>query len=135
MKIVLDTNVFLVCISPKSKLNVILQSLVTGKLELLLTHDILLEYEEVFERHAGIPGAKYMIDVLFSLPKVTIINISYRWNLINSDADDNKFVDCAIAANADFIITEDKHFDVLRSIDFPVITPIGAMDFINQYLK
>lgn len=135
MNTVSDTNEFLMRISPKTKLNVILLPLITGKLELLLTHVIKMEYEEVFESHPGNSGTKYMIDVVFSLPKVTIININYRRNLTNSDADDNKFVDCAIAANANFIITEDKHFDVLHSIDFPVITPIGEMDFINQYLK
>ena len=31
----------------------------------------------------------------------------------------NKFVDCAIVANADFIVSEDSHFNVLKSIPFP----------------
>ena len=37
----------------------------------------------------------------------------FRFHLIIGDADDDKFADCAIAAEADFIITEDHHFDVM----------------------
>ena len=37
----------------------------------------------------------------------------YTFALIEADKDDNKFVDCAIAANAKCIVTEDvlKHID------------------------
>ncbi len=33
--------------------------------------------------------------------------------------DDNKFVDCAVAANASFIVSHDKDFNILKEIDFP----------------
>ena len=32
---------------------------------------------------------------------------------------DNKFVDCAIASNAELIVTNDAHFDILKTIEFP----------------
>jgi len=38
--------------------------------------------------------------------------------LIESDHDDDKFVDCAFAANATYIVSDDKHFDVLKEISF-----------------
>ncbi len=47
-------------------------------------------------------------------------------------ADDNKFVDCAIAANAHFIVTEDKHFKILSEIPFPKVNVISAKDFKKQ---
>ena len=58
-----------------------------------------------------------------------LIKEYYFWGLIKSDLDDNKFVDCALMANADFIVTEDKHFKVLKDIPFPVITVLGIEDF------
>ena len=58
----------------------------------------------------------------------------YRFQLIQTDLDDNKFVDCAIAANAKFIVTEDHHFDVLKDYSFPKVEVIGIELFMN-FLK
>ncbi|MCC5612945.1 hypothetical protein LC612_41225 [Nostoc sp. CHAB 5834] len=41
---------------------------------------------------------------------------------VKADPDDDKFVDCAFAANAHCIITNDRHFKVLRKRTFPQIT-------------
>jgi predicted nucleic acid-binding protein len=49
--------------------------------------------------------------------------------LIYVDEDDNKFVDCAVAANADFILTSDKHFRVLKDIPFPKVKVISLEEF------
>jgi predicted nucleic acid-binding protein len=49
--------------------------------------------------------------------------------LIKVDVDDNKFVDCAIAANSNAIVTEDKHFNTLKDIPFPVVQVIGIASF------
>jgi len=38
-----------------------------------------------------------------------------------ADPDDNKFVDCAVAGNAKYIVTEDSHYDVLKGLDFPKV--------------
>lgn len=56
----------------------------------------------------------------------------YNWNLISADKEDNKFSDCAIAAAADYIITEDSHFNILKQIDFPKMNIIGADDFMKM---
>jgi predicted nucleic acid-binding protein len=53
------------------------------------------------------------------------------FNLISVDPDDNKFVDCAVAANAKFVVTDDGHFDLLKQIDFPKVNIIGLDDFIR----
>ena len=53
----------------------------------------------------------------------------FEWNIVENDPDDNKFVDCAVAANADYIVTEDKHFNILKRISFPSITVINASQF------
>ena len=53
----------------------------------------------------------------------------YSWNLIAADPDDNKFADCALNAGADFIVTNDRHFNVLKNIDFPKINVIDLDTF------
>ena len=53
----------------------------------------------------------------------------YHFGLITEDPDDNKFVDCAIAADAELIVTNDKHFDVLRTVSWPKLTIIKLKEF------
>jgi len=55
--------------------------------------------------------------------------VKYKWNLITADPDDNKFVDCAVSANATYLVTNDRHFNVLRGIDFPIINVIDIDTF------
>jgi len=52
----------------------------------------------------------------------------------NSLKDDNKFVDCAVSANASCIVTNDRHFNVLRNIEFPKINPIDIHTFKSKVL-
>ena len=68
------------------------------------------------------------------LPNVKFIDPHYSFGLIKADDDDSKFVDCAIASNAIFIVTEDKHFKELENIPFPKVEVIGIDDFL-KYLK
>ena len=53
----------------------------------------------------------------------------FEWNVIESDPDDNKFFDCAVAASADFIVSEDKHFRILKRIAFPSVLTIRSVEF------
>jgi predicted nucleic acid-binding protein len=55
--------------------------------------------------------------------------VHYQLNLITADEDDNKFVDCAFAANADYIITHDHHFGILKTIAFPRIPILDIHQF------
>ena len=59
------------------------------------------------------------------------INKYYAWNLIEYDPDDNKFVDCAIAAHAKCIVTNDHHYDVLKTIPFPKVDVVRLVDFLK----
>ena len=43
----------------------------------------------------------------------------------------NKFVDCAISANAHYIVTNDHHYDVLKDIDFPKVNVVNIQQFLS----
>lgn len=128
MKIVLDTNLFLVCISRKSHLHWIFEKLISSEYTLYISTDIVTEYEEVITYHMGIDLAEYALNTILSLPNVIRVDVYYKWLLLQ-DMDDNKFVDCAIACNAHYLVSHDKHFKLLRSIDFPRILLINAAEF------
>jgi len=46
------------------------------------------------------------------------------------EPDDNKFVDCYIAAGAEYLITHDKHFDVLAAVPFPKVNVVRIDEFM-----
>jgi len=129
-KIVLDTNVLLVSISRKSKLHWIFQYLLEEKYILCVTTDILAEYAEIIEQQMGKVASESALGVLENLSNIEFITSYYKFNLLK-DADDNKFVDCAIASNADYIVTHDKDFNILKQISFPIVNIIDTIEFKN----
>jgi putative PIN family toxin of toxin-antitoxin system len=129
VKIVLDTNILLPSISRKSPLNWIFVSLLNEEYTLCVTTEILLEYTEVIERFFGSEVADNILEAIRNLPNLELVTAYYKWNLITEDPDDNKFVDCAIATNAKYIVSHDRHFNVLETIDFPNVEVISAIDF------
>ena len=66
---------------------------------------------------------------LENLPNLQLVTTYYRFQLLR-DEDDNKFADCAIAANADGIISHDRDFRVLTNIDFPKILVLDTTQFL-----
>lgn len=131
MRIVLDTNVLLVSFSDKSKFHKIIQNLTLGNFVLLLSNDIFFEYYEVTLRYYGEAVSLRFLEFIFNINFVEYISIYYKLNLISPDPDDNKFVDCAFAGNADYLVTDDSHFQELKKIDFPKINTISTEDFLK----
>ena len=131
--VVLDTNVLLVSISDKSPYHWIYKSLREGRYDLAVTTDIILEYEEIIGQHLGGDVASDVRDALTRYPNVVPVRRYYRWNLIEADPDDNKFADCAVASNADCLVTNDRHFDVLARIRYPRVTVLTPEAFKKQY--
>jgi putative PIN family toxin of toxin-antitoxin system len=131
--VVIDTNVLLVSISSKSKYHWLYRLILDKKITIAFTHDILTEYEEQLAKHWHPEVALNVTRSLTELSTAVLTNIYYNLNLIFEDEDDNKFVDCAFAANADFIITNDKHFNVLIDVEFPSI-PILSIDAFKNLL-
>lgn len=129
IRVVLDTNVLLVSISSKAPLRWVVDRLMNEDYILCVTTDILLEYEEIISRHMGEAVAQIVLESLENAPNVELITRYFKWNLIEADPDDNKFVDCAIAGNATFIVSEDRHFRILRTIDYPKVEVIGVEEF------
>ena len=131
LKVVLDTNVLLVSIPKKSKYRPIFEALINHKFELLVCNELLYEYYEIIARKTTQNIATNLVNLLMTLPNVSKHEIFYKWNLITVDYDDNKFVDCAISAQADFIVSNDNHFNVLQRIDFPTVKVISADEFLE----
>lgn len=130
-KIVLDTNCLIMALSSRNQYAEIWQKLVKGEYVLCVSNDILEEYEEVIARNISPKTAKIVLSFMQILPNIKFVDPHYSFGLIHADEDDNKFVDCAIACNAIFIVSEDRHFKELANIPFPKVDVIGIDDFIK----
>ncbi len=129
--IVLDTNVVISMLSRKLNFQNILFSLIDGDYNLFVTTEIILEYEEKINSFFNKNQTDTFMRLIDTLPNVHKIQSYYQLNIITADPSDNKFVDCAFSCNAEYIVTNDKHFNILKKIDFPKIRIITIEDFLK----
>lgn len=109
-RIVLDTNILISSIGRLSPFRWIFECIVQGEFVLCLSNDILLEYREVLARKTNQQVAENVTNFLLVSPFTKMVDIYFNFELIKADLSDNKFVDCAITANADYLVSNDKHF-------------------------
>ncbi len=131
MNIVLDTNCLLMSLSRRSQYYPVWRDFVDGKYTLCISNEILDEYEEILTQKVGPQIASNIIQALLDLPNTKMVQVYYHLHLITADPDDDKFVDCAFKANAKYIVTQDHHYDVLRSILFPKIEVVDIDEFLS----
>ncbi len=129
MNIVLDTNSLIMSIAPKSPYREVWDAFLKGDYNLCVSNDIIEEYSEVFARNISPRVSEAIVYAILTRPNVIRKDPHFSFGLIKADKDDNKFVDCAVAANAKCIVTEDNHFKILKSIPFPKVDVIGIDDF------
>ena len=110
--IVLDTNIIVSgLLKPASKEGRILVSTLAGKFKFFVSMPILEEYEGVLKRPKFNLTEQKVVKILDKIRKIAVF-ISPRVKLtIVDDEPDNRFLECAEAASADYLITGNKkHF-------------------------
>jgi putative PIN family toxin of toxin-antitoxin system len=135
MRVVLDSNVLVSSLGRKSHLKPIWDAFTRGSYQLIVSEDILKEYEEILQEHAAPGAAELVMEIFIESPDVIIQKVYYNWNAISIDPDDNKFFDIAAAADIDYLVTNDRHFDIVKTITFPKVNIITAEDFLNVLLQ
>ena len=138
MTVCLDTGVFLQMFGRRQPFYPILRALLDGWIILAVSTEILLEYEEITVSLSGAERWRDMeafLELLAQLHgNIRQMEPQYRFGVVVTDPDDNKFCDCAIAAEADYVITEDSHFDALKSAGYKP-QPITPDEFIRLHLS
>ena len=130
--VVLDTNCLLQSLSQRSQYYKVWEDFVMGRYVLCVSNEILEEYEEIISSHMSSLAARIAVETILRANNVVRVDAQFRFNLITADIDDNKFVDCAIIANADYIVSEDSHFNVLKSIPFPRVEVKRLREFYEE---
>lgn len=130
-RVVIDTNCLLVILPSKSPYHQVWTDFLEGRLEICVSTEVLYEYEEILSEKTSSYFADIIIKTLINRTNLIRVTPTWHFNLIEVDPDDNKFVDCAFAANASFIVSDDRHFDVLAKIDFPKISVMKLQQFLT----
>ena len=133
--VVLDTNCLIQALPSKSMFHKIWEDFMEGKYILCVSNEILNEYEEIITRYSSARVAKNVVDAIAHSPHTLYKESYFKFHLIIQDPDDNKFVDCALASNAEYIVSEDSHFKCLEHIPFPKLTVIDLETFLKDLNK
>ncbi|HVW16461.1 MAG TPA: putative toxin-antitoxin system toxin component, PIN family [Mucilaginibacter sp.] len=131
MKIVLDSNVLLVALGKKSKYRPIWNAFIDGEVQLIISDEIIFEYTEILQRFSAPGLAEIVLEIFIESPDIVLQQVYYNWNAIEADPDDNKFFDIAVAANADYLVTNDAHFNIVKGLNFPSIKVVSAKEFLD----
>jgi uncharacterized protein len=129
MKVVIDTNCWFAILPKDAVFHQIYWKMVANEFELVVSNEIIKEYEEIIRKHLKSVDCTAFIALLEIAQNVAYIEPSFRFKLIEADPDDNKFVDCAISGNAMYLVSDDRHFDILKKIPFPKVAIIRLKKF------
>jgi len=133
VRVVVDTNIVISMVGKKSPYRWLFDAIINGDLILCISNEILLEYNEILEKKNGAEVAENISNFLSVYPFVEQYQIHFNFNLIPNDEDDNKFADCYIVAQAQYLISNDKHFKVLKDLEFPEINIVTIEEFDEIY--
>ncbi len=130
-RIVIDTNCLIAILPSKSPYHKVWTDFLEQRLEICVSNEILMEYEEIISEKTSPAFAEAIIKTLINKPNFIRVYPTWRFGYIVTDPDDNKFVDCAICGRAELLVSNDKHFNVLKDIEFPHVRVLRIQDFVQ----
>ncbi len=135
-RLVIDTNVFVSSIIGKSFPHHVVNLVLARKVEILISTELLEEYSSVFNRPKFTKYPNFQAQAFSLINKLRRAGLVIQPNIslgILVDHDDNKFLDLAVTANADFLITGNtKHFPFGKFENTEIISP---QKYWNNYWK
>ncbi len=134
IRLVIDTNVFVSALISTKSIPALLLDEVGKKYTLFISKEILGEVEDVISRKKfGFTTQKINSAMEAILSFSEIINPGIKVDIIKSDPDDNKILECAIACNAQYIVSGDSHLLDLREYgSIKIINPKTALELLSN---
>lgn len=128
IKAVIDTNTLLNSIPKTGSLRWLYDAFQNEGFVWVFSNEIITEYAEVVNREFSTQAMEIVFSILLTAVNIQRFEPSYKWQLVSDDPDDNKFVDCALGANVDYLVSSDRHLRNLLKIKdlfppVPVVTP------------
>ena len=108
------------------------QRILSGEVSLCVNTDIMKEYEEMITLKTTPEIGRNVVEAIAHLSTTHYQEIYVHFALIEEDKDDNKFVDCAIASDAQYIVSNDSHFNILKSIEWPKVVVLKLKEYFSM---
>lgn len=134
MRIVLDTNVLISALAfPGSKPDQVLGRIRRGEMELFISPFILSELDRVLREKFRFGKKEARARVNAIRPIARLVQPAERITVITANDDDNRILECALAAQAEFLVTGDQqHLLPLKSYrGTKIITPADFLDLLG----
>jgi len=134
IKVVVDTNVFISSFfggNPRK----IVDLWKSGQVTLCLSKPIIDEYVAVLQR-LGLHNERELSELLSLLAHGFHVLFSARTptlHVVEEDPDDDKFIECAVALKADFVISGDKNLIAIQ--DYMSIRIVTPKEFLDTFLS
>lgn len=133
MKVILDTNVFVSGVFFSGPPNRILKAWRDGKLELVMSLEILDEYRRVATILAEqFPPVNLQEFLGFLEKEADFYDVPALSEQVCDDPDDDKFLACALASDAKIVVSGDKH--LLRVSGYQDVEVFKPKAFVDAYL-
>ncbi len=134
IRLVIDTNVFVSALISARSIPALLLDEAGKNYTLFISKEILGEVEDVISRKKfGFSTQKISSAMEAILSFSEIINPEIKVDVIKSDPDDNKILECAIACKASYIVSGDSHLLDLREYgSIKIINPKTALELLNN---
>lgn len=130
LKIILDTNILIDAVADDFAYTwKIIALVLKGEIEAVASEKIIKEYNLIVERNIVKQKDQERLEKF--IHQVTIIPVYQKIMAIPDDPEDNKFIECAIAAEADYLISSDKH--LLRLAHYEHAKILNPKDFWYEY--
>lgn len=134
MRVVLDTNVLISALAfPGSKPDQILDRIRRGEMALFVSPFILSELERVLREkfRFGNRAARARVSAIRSLAR--LVHPTEQLTVVTANDDDNRILECALAAQAEFLVTGDaQHLLPLASYrGTKIVTPSQFLDLLR----
>jgi len=132
MKIVLDANIFISAFFWGGNPRILLNRAIRKIDDLFISNEILKELADVISRpkfHVDENNIEYFIKSIEEISSKVFIKKKIK--NASRDMDDNKYIECGLAANADYIISGDKH--LLELNEYKGIKIVTVKDYLDLY--
>lgn len=130
MKVVLDTNVLISAIMFGGKSRDVLEMGISGKIKIVISQDILKELAEVLVSKKFRAPVSFIQQTIHELSEITeLVIVTEKINVIKDDPDDNRILECAVCAKADYIVSGDS--DLLTLKHFKKVKILSPSDFLR----
>jgi putative PIN family toxin of toxin-antitoxin system len=133
MRVVIDTNVLISAVFFGGMPSRVLEAWRDGKIDLVVSPDILEEYRRVGDRlEAQFPGVSLAPLLALLVMTAKIIEPPGLPEQVSRDEDDDKFIACALAGNCQFIISGDRH--LLEVSGYQGVKVVTPREFLESVL-